>query len=64
VTFALLVPMPSIMDNIFVSMIAGILLYIIVKEFLPEKDKGKPMFFLFGVLLFIGFYTFIELILM
>jgi len=62
-TFAMLVPIPSIMDNIFVSMIAGILLYIIVKEFLPEKEKGQPMFFLLGVFLFIGFYTFIELIL-
>ena len=44
-------------------MIAGILLYIIVKEFLPEKEKGQPIFFILGVLLFIGFYTCIEFIL-
>ena len=63
-TFAMLIPIPGTLDNIFVSIIAGVLLYIIVKEFLPEKDKGQPMFFLFGVRLFIGFYIFIELILM
>jgi zinc transporter ZupT len=62
-TFALFVPIPNILDNILVSMIAGILLYIIVKEFLPEKDKGQPLFFLLGLLLFIGFYIFIEFIL-
>jgi zinc transporter ZupT len=60
VIFALLVPIPTSLDNIFVSVIAGILLYIIVKEFLPEKDKGQPMFFLFGLLLFIGFYVILE----
>jgi zinc transporter ZupT len=62
--FALLVPIPNILDNILVSMIAGILLYIIVKEFLPEKEKGQPMFFLFGVLLFVGFYIILEYIIL
>ena len=62
--FALLVFIPNILDNILVSMIAGILFYIIVKEFLPEKEKGQPMFFLLGVLVFIGFYIIIESILM
>ncbi|UCE42895.1 MAG: hypothetical protein JSV17_08075 [Candidatus Aminicenantes bacterium] len=64
VIFALLVSVPNILDNILVSMIAGILLYIIVKEFLPEKEKGQPMFFLSGILVFIGFYILIESILM
>ena len=60
VIFALFVSIPEFLDNIFVSMIAGILLYIIVKEFLPEKEKGQPMFFFFGILLFIGFYIILE----
>jgi len=61
-TFALIVPIPDILDNILVSMIAGLLLYIIVKEFLPEKDLGQPLFFLSGILLFTGFYIFIEFV--
>jgi zinc transporter ZupT len=60
VTFALLMPIPNILDNILVSILAGMLLYIIVKEFLPEKDKGQPLFFLFGLLVFIGFYIILE----
>jgi zinc transporter ZupT len=60
--FALFAPIPAVVDNILVSMIAGMLLYIIVKEFLPEKEKGRPFSFLFGLLVFIGFYVAIELI--
>ncbi len=52
VSLAILVSIPNILDNILVSMIAGILLYVIVKEFLPEKEKGQPMFFVFGILFF------------
>jgi zinc transporter ZupT len=55
VVFALLIHIPDIVNNILVSFIAGVLLYIIVKEFLPEKEKGKPLFFIFGLLLFCVF---------
>jgi len=64
VIFANLIPIPNILNNIFVSIIAGILLYIIVKEFLHEKEKGQPVFFFLGVLLFIGFYIILEYILL
>lgn len=60
VIFVQLVPIPNILDNILVSIIAGILLYIIVKEFLPDKEKGQPLFFALGILLFIGFFIFLE----
>ncbi len=61
VIFAHLVAIPNILDSIFVCIIAGVLLYIIVKEFLPEKEKGKPLFFLLGNLLFLGFYLGLQL---
>jgi zinc transporter ZupT len=60
VIFVQLVPIPNILDNILVSIIAGILLYIIVKEFLPDKEKGQPLFFALGIILFIGFFLFLE----
>jgi len=49
------------MDNILISMIAGVLLYIIVKEFLPEKEKGQPLFFIFGIALFFIFTIMLSL---
>ena len=52
VVFAILVHVPDIMNNILVSFISGVLLYIIVKEFLPGKEKGRPLFFVLGLVLF------------
>jgi zinc transporter ZupT len=52
VIFAMLVPMPAVIDNILVSLIAGVLLYIIVREFIPEKEKGEPAFFAIGLAAF------------
>jgi zinc transporter ZupT len=60
VVFATLVPIPSLVDNILTSLIAGVLLYIIVKEFLPEKKKGQPLFFIFGIILFFAFILIIT----
>jgi zinc transporter ZupT len=62
IVFAILIPVPAILNNILVSFIAGALLYIIVKEFLPEKKKGQPLFFIFGLALFCAFYIAIILI--
>lgn len=56
VIFSRLVSIPSMIDNISVSLISGVLLYVFVKEFLPEKEKGQPLFFLLGLLLFTAFY--------
>lgn len=56
IVFALLVPIPDIVNNILVSFITGALLYIFVKEFLPEKEKGKPLLFILGIILFSVFY--------
>jgi zinc transporter ZupT len=61
VIFAILIKVPAVLNNILISFIAGILLYIIVKEFLPEKKKGQPLFFIIGLALFLVFYIFIIL---
>ncbi|MBY9019976.1 MAG: hypothetical protein KGD67_02880 [Candidatus Lokiarchaeota archaeon] len=37
---------------IFYSFVSGVILYTIVREIIPEKEKGKPIYFLVG---FIGF---------
>lgn len=49
---AIFVLIPPLLNNIFISTIAGALLYIIIKEFLPEKEKGQPFYFIIGVTMF------------
>jgi zinc transporter ZupT len=44
---------------IFYSIISGVILYTIVREVIPEKEKGNPIKFLIGL---IGFTTIILLI--
>lgn len=55
ISFAAVISIPDVAENIMVSLIAGILLYVMVKEFLPEKKKGQPAFFLMGLIFFIAF---------
>ncbi len=62
VIFAMLISIPATVDNIMVSLIAGILLYIFVKEFIPEKKKGEPLLFLLGLGLFFAFFLILNLI--
>ncbi|MFX1419545.1 MAG: hypothetical protein ACFE9N_11555 [Promethearchaeota archaeon] len=44
---------------IFYSFISGVILYIIVREVIPEKEKGKPLKFLIGL---VGFAIVIIII--
>lgn len=37
---------------ILFSFISGVILYIIVREVIPEKEQGKPLYFLIGVVVF------------
>jgi len=55
IVFALLMPVPSLVNNVLVSIIAGAILYIVVKEFLPEREKGQPLFFAIGLIAFSAF---------
>ena len=50
VFFTVVVDYPSVIHSVFISGISGILLYVFVKEFLPDREKGKPWFFIAGVL--------------
>jgi hypothetical protein len=45
-------PLPLTIQHITISTISGILLYVFVKEFLPEREKGQPLFFILGLILF------------
>ena len=44
---------------VFYSFISGVILYTIVREVIPEKEKGKPLYFLAG---FIGFTVLIFIL--
>ena len=37
---------------IFYSFISGVILYVIVREVIPEKEKGDPIKFLIGLVIF------------
>ena len=44
---------------IIFAFISGVILYSIVREIMPEKEKGRPLYFLIG---FIGFSILIFII--
>jgi hypothetical protein len=50
--FEVILPIPEILVSSLLAFISGIILYVIVREVIPEKTKGKPSFFLIGVILF------------
>lgn len=52
IAFAIMISIPVVVGNMLISLIAGALLYIIVKEFLPEKKKGQPIMFILGLAVF------------
>jgi zinc transporter ZupT len=59
VVFASVLPLTPILHNVVISGISGIMLYVFVREFLPEKENGQPLFFIFGLILF---YILMQLI--
>jgi len=46
---------------ILYSFISGVIFYTIVREVIPEKEKGKPIYFLIGVVGFTLFIFFIRI---
>lgn len=50
--FARIIAIPSLAYNAIVSFIIGAFLYIIIREFLPEKKKGEPLWFIIGMVFF------------
>jgi|GEM_PF-360726 len=53
VILAIIVPIPPVVSSFLTSFIAGVLLFVFVKEFLPEERKGEPFFFILGMLIFL-----------
>jgi zinc transporter ZupT len=54
------VPIPPVVDSILTSFIAGVLIFVFVKEFLPQGRKGEPAFFVIGL----AVYTVFSLLLL
>ena len=46
---------------ILYSFISGVILYTIVREVIPEKEKGKPIYFIMGALGFTVIIMFINI---
>ena len=52
VIFELTAPISLEILYVLFSFISGVILYIIVREVIPEKEKGNPVYFLLGVIIF------------
>ncbi|MBD3255603.1 MAG: hypothetical protein GF383_10960 [Candidatus Lokiarchaeota archaeon] len=59
--FELILPINIELELLYIlfSFISGVILYTIVREIIPEKEKGNPFYFLLGV---IGFTIFIFIL--
>jgi len=52
IIFELTFPLSLEIIIIFFSFISGVILYFVVREVIPEKEKGNPLYFLIGVIAF------------
>jgi len=52
VLFATVIPFTPIVHNMMISGIAGVMLYVFVREFLPEREDGQPLFLILGLVVF------------
>jgi hypothetical protein len=59
ILFELFLPVNIELVYVLYSFISGVILYTIVREVIPEKEKGKPLYFLIGV---VGFTLIIFII--
>ena len=59
--FEIVLPLELELELIYIlfSFISGVILYTIVREVIPEKEKGNPLYFLIGV---VGFTIFIYIL--
>jgi zinc transporter ZupT len=57
VLLASFVEIPSYIENSLISLVVGILLFIIVRELIPEREAGEPVFFSIGLVIFIIIYV-------
>jgi len=59
--FELIYPLSSFVIFHFFAFISGIILYIIVREVIPQEEKGRPYYFISGATIFILILIFIEI---
>lgn len=52
VLFAAALNFPEAVTTAFVGVVAGLFTFIIVRDVIPRDEKGKPLFFLLGIILF------------
>jgi len=60
--FELFYPLSSFVIFHCFAFISGIILYIIVREVIPQEEKGRPYYFISGATIFIIILIFIELL--
>jgi len=58
--FELIYPLSSFVIFHSFAFISGIILYIIVREVIPQEEKGRPYYFISGATIFIVILIFIE----
>ncbi|MHA1349207.1 MAG: hypothetical protein ACTSPZ_00055 [Promethearchaeota archaeon] len=59
--FQIIYPLSSFVIFQCFAFISGIILYIIVREVIPQEEKGRPYYFISGATIFIIILIFIEL---
>lgn len=52
ISVSIIVSIPQILDTIALGFVTGALLYIIIRDSMPKETKSKPLYFLFGVILY------------
>ena len=60
--FEIIYPLSSFVIFQCFAFISGIILYIIVREVIPQEEKGRPYYFISGATIFIIILIFIELL--
>lgn len=60
--FELIYPLPSFVIFQCFAFISGIILYIIVREVIPQEEKGRPYYFISGATIFIVILIIIEIL--
>ncbi|MHA1150298.1 MAG: hypothetical protein ACTSR8_18885 [Promethearchaeota archaeon] len=58
----ILLPLSLELLYVLFSFISGVILYIIVREVIPEKEKGEPYMFLLGVVIFFALVLLIRVL--
>ena len=60
--FEIIYPLSSFVIFQCFAFISGIILYIIVREVIPQEEKGRPYYFISGATIFIIILIFIEIL--